>query len=208
MLVLGSLATCNNEPPECSTEQFPPLICQLSHLSGKKIDSTIIYLPQLDSVLYSVGGMPEVVRIPISIDSDTTFAQFTLIGISSTAILKEISVLGIASTPELTITNLECGPFYCFHDLSYTLYSMSGIEPTYEIVLDTFSVDTTIYKINYDSLGVAVDTQLMNTTMTLVDTLLRKTGTEHVDYQMSIDSLHFFTKEIDENYEVHAKIFF
>lgn len=201
-------AACNNEPPECATEQFPPLHCQLAQLSGKKIDTTIIYLPETDSILYRGAGLPSTVKIPLNIDSDTTFVQFTLIGITTTAIEKENSILAVVSTPELTITNLECGPFYCFRNLAYTLYSMSGVEPIYEIILDTFSIDTVRYQIDYDSLGVAIDTQLVPITLTLVDTIWRKTGVVDVDYQMSIDSVYYFTNEIDEDYEVHAKIFF
>ena len=208
VLVLALMGACNNEPPECATEQFPPLHCQLSHLSGKKIDSTIIYLPDIDSVLYMGAGLPATVKIPLNIETDTTFVQFTLIGITTTAIEKENSVLGITSEPELTITNLECGPFYCFRNLGYTLFSMSGVEPVYEIILDTFETNKTYYKYTYDSLGLAVDSTLIDEMVTVVDTVWRKIGVEAVDYQMSVDSLHYYTTEVDEEYEVHAKIFF
>lgn len=207
-LAFALMGACNNEPPECATEQFPPLHCQLAQLSGKKIDSTIIYLPGIDSILYMGAGLPATVKIPLNIETDTTFVQFTLVGITTTTIEKENSMLGITSEPELTITNLECGPFYCFRNLGYTLFSMSGVEPTYEILLDTFAIDTSYYKFTYDSLGVATDSNLVNETLTVVDTIWRKTGVVNVDYQMAVDSLHYYTNEVDEEYEVHAKIFF
>ena len=207
-LAFALMGACNNEPPECATEQFPPLHCQLAQLSGKKIDTTIIYMPGIDSVLYMGAGLPATVKIPLSTDADTTFVQFTLIGFTTTAIEKENSMLGITSEPELTITNLECGPFYCFRNLGYTLYSLSGVEPVYEILLDTFYVDTTYSTAIYDTTGLVVDSVLKNERLTLVDTIWRKTGVVDVDYQMAVDSLHYYTTEVDEEYEVHAKIFF
>lgn len=152
--VAALFAACNNEPPECSTDPFPPLRCELVQTSGKKIDTLIVRHLGLDSVLYQTAGLPRVVTLPLSISGDTTFVQFTIVGETQTTVERYSSVIGIASTPELCIENLDCGPVYNFTDLDYTFYSV----------------------INY---------QLM-----------------------SIDSIHYFTTDVDQDYETHARIFF
>lgn len=152
--VAALFASCNNEPPECATDPFPSLRCELVQTSGKKIDTLIVRHMGLDSVLYRTAGLPRVVTLPLSITGDTTFVQFTIVGETQTTVERYSSVIGIASTPELCIENLDCGPVYNFTDLDYTFYSV----------------------INY---------QLM-----------------------SIDSIHYFTTDVDQDYETHARIFF
>ena len=152
--VAALFAACNNEPPECSTDPFPPLRCELVQTSGKKIDTLIVRHLGLDSVLYQTAGLPRVVTLPLSISGDTTFVQFTIAGETQTTVERYSSIIGIASTPELCIENLDCGPVYNFTDLDFTFYSV----------------------INYQF--------------------------------MSIDSIHYFSTDVDQDYETHARIFF
>ena len=181
-----AFAACNNEPPECAADTFPPLRCELTQLSGKKIDSIIIYHIGLDSVLYDSTKMPSVVTIPLNITGDTTFVQFTIVGTTKTVVERYSSILGVTSKPELCIVNLDCGPVYCYRDLDYTIYSVMNYEPVY--VIDTVRET---YK---DSVYTYIDK--------------RKVSVDTVNYIMSIDSLQIFTYDVDEDYEVHAKIFF
>ena len=184
--VLALFAACNNEPPECAVDTFSPLRCELTQLSGKKIDSMIIYHIGLDSVLYDSTKMPGVVSIPLSITGDTTFVQFTIVGTTTTVVERYSSILGVTSTPELRIINLDCGPVYCYRDLDYTFYSVINYKPVY--VIDTVRET---YK---DSVYTYIDK--------------RKVSVDTVNYIMSIDSIQYFTTDVDQDYEVHAKIFF
>lgn len=221
LMLLPSLAmmvvACNNEPPECASDEFPPLHCQLQLKSGKKVDSIAIYHVGMDSLLYSGKTVTSTVDIPLDME-DTTFVQVTLVGKTKTVIETEISVIGITSTPELTIENLECGPVYCFRDIEYLLYSAQGYQDTY--VIDTSyenRIDSTL-AVKYDTVFqtvegekkiLRVDTtqyyQKYDTTYMYVD--MRKTGVEYVTFPMSVDSLHFYKTEVTQEHEVHAKIF-
>ena len=96
--------------------------------------------------------------------------------------------MGVASQPELSIVNLSCGAFYVFNDLDYSLKSVIGLQPTYRF-------DTVYVK----------DANSENTYM-YIDTT--KTGVESYYMPMAIDSIHYFTDEIDQDYETHAEIFF
>ena len=173
-----AFAACNNEPPECASDPFSPLRCELAQLSGKKIDTVIICTINIDSVvtvdsfLYRKGKLPKVVTVPLDITGDTTYVQFTIMGKTQTVVETYSSILGIASTPELNIINIDCGAVYNYRDLDFCLKSVSGID----MVLDVFK----------DSV-VSVDT---------------------INYKMSIDSMQIYTYDIDQDYEVHAKIFF
>jgi len=188
LLLLTTFAACNNEPPECTTEQYPPLLCRLTVLSGRKIDSAVIYMPKLDSVLYKGSALPAAITIPLDITGDTTNVQFTIVGVTKTITEKWSSVMGVASQPELSIVNLSCGAFYVFNDLDYSLRSVIGLQPTYRF-------DTVYVK----------DANSENTYM-YIDTT--KTGVESYYMPMAIDSIHYFTDEIDQDYETHAEIFF
>ncbi len=180
------IVACNNEPPECDGVEFPPLHCQLEVKSGKKIDSVNIYMPGIDSALHKGKSMPSVIDIPLNMSGDTTFVQFTIIGVTKTSVEKECSQLGIVSCPELHIVNLECGPVYFFKDLSYTLFSMYGYEHVYE-------VDTVRETVNGKEY-VNIDKRIVRDTL--------------VNYNMAIDSLVYMTTEVDQEKEVNAAIYF
>ena len=152
--VAALFAACNNEPPECTNDPFPPLRCELVQTSGKKIDTLIVRHLGLDSVLYPAAGWPHLVTLPLSISGDTSFVQFTIVSETQTVVERYSSIIGIASTPELCIENLDCGPVYRFTDLDYTLYSVKN------------------YRL------------------------------------MSIDSIHYFSTDVGQDYETHAQIFF
>ena len=186
IVLAGFFVACNNEAQDCDSEQFPPLVCELSQLSGKKIDSVMIYIPLDDSVLYKGARLPQQVRIPLSIVADTTFVLFTIVGRTNTTIEREQSILAIGAIPELHIFNVECGPVYCFKELGYKLYSVVGDEPIYRY--DTILVET-------------VDTSYINVEKHFV-------GMKSVEYSMAIDSVHYYSSEIDQDNENHAKIFF
>lgn len=178
-------ASCNSEPPECG-EEFPPLHCQLELKSGRKIDSISVYMPEIDSVLYHGTALPSVVNIPLSVSGDTTFVQFMVIGISKTSENKYCSMLGISSCPELQIVNLECGPVYCFKELGYMLYSMTGNEHIYQI--------DTVREVVNGKEYVNIDKRMLRDTL--------------VNYVNAIDSLWYMEDEINQDNNVHAKIFF
>lgn len=220
LLLLMAFAACNNEPPECTTEQYPPLRCRLTTLSGRKIDSTIIYMPKLDSVLFKGSALPTSISIPLDITGDTTQVQFTIVGVTKTITEKWCSVVGVASQPELSIVNLSCGAFYVFHDLDYTMYSVKDYRPTYRLdtvyvkVVDsvpfvrydttyTFTTDTTEPEIKVNTIR---GWDKFETTYTYIDSI--KTGVEQYYMNMAVDSIHYFTDEIDQDYEMHAEIFF
>ena len=184
--VAATFAACNNEPPECSADALPPLRCELVQTSGKKIDTLIVYHLGLDSVLCKSAGMRNRVSIPLSITGDTTFVQFTIIGETQTVVEQYSSVVGITSTPEIRIENLDCGPVYYFLDLDYTFYSVLGFSTVY-------SVDT-VQEIYNDSVYTYIDK--------------RKVSVDTVNFIMAIDSIQYFTPNIGQNDETHAKIFF
>jgi hypothetical protein len=219
-LLLLAFATCNNEPPECAPGQYPPLRCQLSVKSGRKIDSAIIYMPKLDSVLFKGSTLPSIISVPLDATGDTTMVQFTIIGITKTNTETYSSFIGVASQPELNIVNLSCGAFYIFRDLDYSMKSVIGKQPTYKF--DTVyikAVDSVPY-VKYDTsysfssdnakLEINIDTirgwNKHETTYMYIDTI--KTGVETVYIPTAIDSIHYFTDEIDQDYETHAEIFF
>ena len=172
-----AFAACNNEPPECASDPFSPLRCQLTQLSGKKIDTVIIAKVSIDSVitvdsfLCRKKQLPNVVAVPLEFNGDTTYVQFTLIGKTKTAVEVYSTILCVASTPEINIVNIDCGPVYNYHDLDFSFKSVSGID--FELSL--------------------------NDSVVMVDT---------INYKMSIDSLQIFSYDVDQDYEVHAKIFF
>ena len=221
LLLLMAFAACNNEPPECTVTQFPPLRCQLSAKSGRKIDTTIIYMPKLDSVLFKGEGLPSMISVPLDISGDTTLVEFTVVGVTTTVTEKWSSILGVASQPEMSIVNLSCGVFYTFRDLDYTMYSVKDYQPTYEIDTVYVKVVDSVPFVRYDTIYVqvpdsvakpsfSIDTvhgwRKFDTTYMYIDT--RKSGIEYVDMQMAIDSIHYFTDDIDQDYETHAEIFF
>ena len=220
LLLLTVFAACNNEPPECASEQCPPLRCRLTALSGRKIDSVVIYMPKLNSVLYSGSALPSSISIPLDIKGDTTEIQFAIVGVTKTITERWYSVVGVASQPELSIVNLSCGAFYVFHDLDYSMKSVKGTQPTYKFdtvyvkAMDsvpyvkydttyTFTSDTTEPIININTIR---GWDKVEKTYVYVDTI--KTGVETVYMPMAIDSIHYFTDEIDQDYETHAEIFF
>ena len=173
-----AFAACNNEPPECTADTFSPLRCEMVQLSGKKIDTIIVYHIGLDSVIYRGSKLPAVVAIPLDIAGDTSYVQFTISGKTKTVVESYSSVLCVASTPEMRIINLDCGPVYCYHDLDFGLKSVFEVGVVPEIYNDS------VYN---ESPNAKVDT---------------------VNYKMSIDSLLYFTSDVDQDYEIHAKIFF
>ena len=177
---------CNNEPPECGVDPFPPLRCELKQLSGKKIDSLFVYHYGLDSLLGAYASIPSSMTLPLNINGDTTFVQFTIVGETQTVVERYSSILGVVSSPELCIINVDCGPVYRFRDLDYTLYSVTNYQPVYQIdtVRETYKDSVYTY---IDKHKVSVDT---------------------VNYIMSIDSIQYFTTDVDQDYEVHARIFF
>ena len=126
------------------------------------------------------------VSIPLSITGDTTFVQFTIIGETQTVVEQYSSVVGITSTPEIRIENLDCGPVYYFLDLDYTFYSVLGFSTVY-------SIDT-VQEIYNDSVYTYIDK--------------RKVSVDTVNYIMAIDSIQYFTPNIGQDDETHAKIFF
>lgn len=177
---------CNNEPPECGLDPFPPLRCQLIQLSGKKIDSLYVYHHGLDSMIGVYASLPSTLTFPLNINGDTTFVQFTIVSETQTVVERYSSIIGVASTPELCIENIDCGPVYRYLDLDYTFYSVTG----YQAVYQTDTVRET-YK---DSVYTYIDK--------------RKVSVDTVNYIMSIDSIQYFTTDVDQDYEVHARIFF
>ena len=172
-----AFAACNNEPPECPSDPFSPMRCQLTQLSGKKIDSVIISKINIDNVitvdsfLYKKGKLPNTVLVPLEFNGDTTYVQFTLIGKTKTAVEVYSTILCVTSTPEINIVNIDCGPVYNYHDLDFSFKSVSGID----------------FELSLNDSVVTVDT---------------------INYKMSIDSLQIFSYDVDQDYEVHAKIFF
>lgn len=215
--VAMAVVACNNEPPECASDEFPPLHCQLQLKSGKKVDSLAIYHVGMDSMLYSGKTVTTSVDIPLDME-DTTFVRVMLIGKTKTVVETEMSVIGIVSTPELTIENLECGPVYCFRDIEYMVYSTQGYQDTYaydtvyEDRIDSISVvkyDTVYQTVAGKKDILRVDTvqyyQKYDTTYMYVD--VRKTGVEYVTLPMAVDSLHYYKTEVTQEHETHAKIF-
>lgn len=184
--LVAVFAACNNEPPECSADQLPPLCCELVQKSGKKIDTLIVYHLGLDSVLCKSAGMRNRVNVPLSITGDTTFVQFTIIGETQTVVERYSSVVGITATPEMRIENLDCGPVYYFLDLDYTFYSVLNYSAVY-------SIDT-VYETYNDSVYTYIDK--------------RKVSVDTLNYIMSIDSIQYLTPDIGQNNETHARIFF
>ena len=148
-----AFAACNNEPPECASDPFSPLRCQLTQLSGKKIDTVIIAKVSIDSVITVDSFLCRKKQLPQ-----------TVLDVYST-------ILCVTSTPELNIVNLDCGPVYNYRDLDFSFKSVSGID----------------FELGLNDSVVSVDT---------------------INYRMSIDSLQIFTYDVDQDYEVHAKIFF
>jgi hypothetical protein len=181
-----AFGACNNEPPECGLDPFPPLRCELKQLSGKKIDSLFVYHYGLDSMLGVYASLPSSLTLPLNINGDTTFVQFTIVGKTQTAVERYSSILGVYSTPELCIINVDCGPVYIYRDLDYTFYSVINYQPVYQI--------DTVRETYKDSVYTYIDK--------------RKVSVDTVNYIMSIDSIQYFTTDVDQDYEVHARIFF
>lgn len=221
LLLLLAFAACNNEPPECATEPFPPLRCQLTAKSGRKIDSVIIYVPKLDSILFKGKGLPSSVAVPLDITGDTTLVQFTIIGVTETITEKWCSSIGVASQPEMSIVNLSCGAFYIFRDLDYTMYSIKDYQPVYETDTVYVKAVDSVPFVRYDTTFVTASDSAsepvmhiekvsgwrkFDTTYMYIDT--RKAGIEYFDMPMAIDSIHYFTDEVDQDNETHSEIFF
>lgn len=209
--------SCNNEPPECGSDEFPPFRCQFEMKSGRKVDSISVYHVNLDSVLYSGTTVVKSVDIPLEME-DTTFVVIRIVGKSKTYVGTYVSMLGLTSTPELTIENLECGPFYCFRDIESVMYSTNGYQDTY--VIDTLYEDRvdsvlvarydTVYRPetgNKDILRIDTMSYYEKYDTTYIYTDRRKTGVEYVTFPMAVDSMCFYKTEVTQEHEAHAKIF-
>ena len=92
----------------------------------------------------------------------------------------------IVSGSIAALSNLDCGPVYYFLDLDYTFYSVLGFSTVY-------SIDT-VQEIYNDSVYTYIDK--------------RKVSVDTVNYIMAIDSIQYFTPNIGQDDETHAKIFF